>query len=85
MAEFGHFGFIGDGICIDVWGAGPYIISAAGHDFRFEDSDQYGPLIIEKNGEPAVVQPGERSPFWARHKTWVENGRKTAGDGVTCL
>lgn len=42
MADFGHKSYIGGGMCIDAWGASPFVISAGGKSFRFEDSDGFG-------------------------------------------
>ena len=85
MAEFGHFGMIGGGVCLDFWGAGPFVIESGGRSYRFEDSDRFGPLIILKNGNPAVNQPGKRSSFWDAHWAWRNQGRRTENDGVTCI
>lgn len=84
--EFGHFGSIGAGACIDSWGAGPYVITINGKTFRFEDSDRFGPAIIKKNGDPTKNPcPSEKSPFWMAHELWVDQGRKTEADGITCI
>jgi hypothetical protein len=77
MAEFGHFGHIGGGLCIDAWGAGPFVIEAAGKSYRFEDSDRFGPALISKRGD--VLRnpyPPQKSPFWRAHFLWVKQGRK---------
>ncbi|MBN8979327.1 MAG: hypothetical protein J0I08_22955 [Rhizobiales bacterium] len=85
MAEFGHKAYIGGGMCIDAWGAGPFVISAGGKSFRFEDSDRFGPHLIKKNGELFDNPwPSERSPFWRAHRIWVRQGRRTE-DGVNCI
>ena len=85
MGEFGHFASIGSGICIDYWGAGPFVIEARDRSFRFEDSDRFGPATIKKNGDPTTRQPAERSPFWPAHRAWKEQGRRLADDGRTCI
>lgn len=86
MSEFGHFGKIMPGVgCIDAWGAGPFVIEAAGKSWRFEDSDRFGPYIINRRGDITNSQPGPRSPFWHAHRAWREQGRKVADDGVTCV
>ena len=85
MTEFGHFGYIGNGICLDYWGAGPFVIDVHGKHYRFEDSDRFGPLLLKKKGEPAVNQPTERSPFWKAHHLWKQQGRRVGDDGVTCV
>jgi hypothetical protein len=86
VSEFGHFYARGDGFCIDSWGAGPFLIEAGGKQYRFEDSDRFGPSLIKKNGDPlANPYPGERSPFWKAHYAWLKQGRRVAEDGVTCI
>jgi len=35
MNEFGHIATIGNGICIDAWGAGPFVIIADDTPYRF--------------------------------------------------
>ena len=84
MGEFGHFGFIGGGVCLDSWGAGPFVIEAGGRFYQFEDSDRFGPGIILKNGNPAANQPAESSPFWIAYRAWREQGRRTDDDGMIC-
>lgn len=85
MSEFGHFGVIGNGICIDSWGAGPFTIKVGKRDVRFEDSDRFGPLLLTKNDMPAEKQPGERSHFWKPYNRWRKQGRRVAEDGKTCI
>ena len=82
--DFGHFSAIVDGCCIDAWGAGPFVIAAAGKTWRFEDSDQFGPQTLTKTDETARLPP-ERSPFWRAHRIWVRQGRRVADDGLTCV
>jgi hypothetical protein len=87
MNEFGHQGAVLPGFgCIDTWGRGPYVIEADGKSFRFEDSDRFGPSLINKDGEIKKRPfPGGGSPFWRAHRCWVRQGRQTAEDGVTCI
>lgn len=84
-AEFGHFYHRGGGICVDSWGAGPFILHHAGKTYRFEDSDRFGPWLVTKRGEPFSQQLGERSPFWRAHKFWRGQGRQLADDDETCV
>jgi len=85
MGDFGHSGVIVGGTCFDTWGAGPFVITAKGKSFRFEDSDRFGPSLVKKNGDISDKQPSERSPFWAAHSAWVKQGRRLADDKVTCI
>jgi hypothetical protein len=86
MTEFGHFSAIGNGIYIDAWGSGPFVIDVEGKRFRFEDSDRFGPALVTKNGDICSnPYPAERSPFWRAHRIWVRQGRRLADDKTTCL
>lgn len=85
MSEFGHFGRISGVFCIDAWGAGPFVITHQDKSYRFEDSDRFGPVLLNKNGEPSERQPGERSPFWDVHSLWRKQGRRLEEDGTTCI
>lgn len=80
MAEFGHHGVIGDGFCIDSWGAGPFLIDVNGKQYRFEDSDRFGPYFVGKRGQILDRQPGDRHPFWEAHDAWRRQGRRLDGD-----
>lgn len=85
MTEFGHFAAIGRGVCIDAWGAGPFEITVGRKNFTFEDSDRFGPLILDRRGMPADDQPPERSKFWMPYHMWLKGGRRLADDGKTCI
>lgn len=85
MTEFGHFWCVVPGAAIDCWGAGPFVI-VADKEYRFEDSDRFGPSLVKKNGDICANPfPPERSPFWNAHAFWVHQGRRMADDGVTCV
>jgi hypothetical protein len=85
MSEFGHAGIISSTVCIDSWGVGPFVIAAGGKSYRFEDSDRFGPSLINKRGDPLKNPwPGPRSPFWRAHRLWARQGRHTE-DGVICI
>ncbi len=86
MTEFGHFASIGGGFCIDAWGAGPFVITdEKGGSYRFEDSDRFGPSLIDSQDDIADVQPNSRSLFWRVHRIWVRQGRRLQDDGITCI
>lgn len=86
MAEFGHHAAHMLGCFIDGWGAGPFVIDVYGKQFRFEDSDRFGPMLVDRNGEPLEKYClSSRSPFWYGHERWVAQGRRLGDDGVTCL
>lgn len=84
--EFGHIAGRDGSSCIDAWGAGPFVLTARGKQYRFEDSDRFGPALVKKNGDPLTNPwPSERSPFWAAHRVWVDQGRRIEADKLTCI
>lgn len=86
MAEFGHVYGGGYGLRFDSWGVGPFIIRDENDkQYRFEDSDRFGPSLIGSKGDPLTRQPGENSPFWRVHRIWVQQGRRTAPGGIDCI
>ena len=73
-------------IFIDSWGSCPFVISAGGKSYRFEDSDQFGPSLITLRGDIAANPwPAERSPFWRAHRIWRLQGRRVLEDGISCV
>lgn len=89
MSDFGHEYATGAGVHMDRWGAGPFKIEmvAGGRSFLFEDSDRFGPVPLKKNGWE-VKSPGyfaENNQFWYAWGKWVEQGRRTLEDGITCV
>ena len=86
MTEYGHhYGTVGI-MHFDTWGSGPFVITDAnGKQYRFEDSDRFGPSLITKNGSICSAQPGEQSPFWRCHRIWGRQGRRTETDKVSCV
>lgn len=42
--------------------------------WRFEFSEQFGPLVLNKDDTPKKNQPGERSPFWRVFNEWLAKG-----------
>lgn len=86
MAEFGHVAIAGEGFHADGWGTGNYVITAEdGKTYRFEDSDMFGPALVDDRGDILKKQPGERSLFWRAHRIWKRQGRRTQEDGSTCI
>lgn len=80
--DFGHMSASGPGVFIDGWGAGPLILGK----WRFEDSDRFGPALVNRDGElKANPYPGEQSPFWPIYYAWRQGGRRLCDDGVTCV
>jgi len=84
MAEFGHKFTNANNLCIDYWGAGPFEIDVDGKVYRFEDSDRFGPSLVNKRGDTLRnPYPPEHSPFWRAHLAWVKQGRRV--DGIRCI
>lgn len=88
MTEFGHRALVtelgGRALYLDHWGVGPFVIRIAGKQYRFEDSDRFGPALIKLNGDlRANPTPPSRSPFWRAHRIWRRQGRRV--DGIACL
>jgi hypothetical protein len=80
--EFGHsYANIG-GVIIDSWGVGPFFITdEAGKEWFFEDSDRFGPYIVNRKTHQLLAnQPGERSVFWRAHRIWCRQGRRLEDD-----
>lgn len=86
MGEFGHHSVVGNGFHLDGWGAGPFTITFGKLSFRFEDSDRFGPALVNRKGDPlATPWPSARSPFWRTHRIWVRQGRRLTDDDLTCI
>lgn len=76
----------GHPVHVDTWGSGPFLIRVGIKSFRFEDSDRFGPALVNQdNSIRANPWPGERSPFWRAHRLWVRQGRRVEADGATCI
>lgn len=86
MSEYGHVYWSFGNCFMDSWGVGPYVIEVGTKQYRFEDSDRFGPMRIKKDGELSE-RPffAERSPFWYAWGKWVEQGRRLSDDGITCV
>ena len=67
-----------DSMFVDSWGSGPFLITVAGKRYCFEDSDRFGPILIDKmslNPMNAVIP--SKSPFWRAYERWRDEGRQT--------
>ena len=86
MDDFGHHAINGhiDGqpFFMDTWGTGPFEISIHGKQYRFEDSDRFGPSILRRDLSIADRQPGSRSPFWIAYHLWRSNDREVDQNSV---
>ena len=76
--SFGLHGVVLDGISIDAWGAGPFLIRWGRRRWWFEFSERFGPLVLRASDlQPADRQPvSERDPFWAPFNAWTRAGRR---------
>jgi hypothetical protein len=82
MSDYGHFGSVANGFAIDTWGAGPFTICDKDKQWSFEFSDRFGPLLLDRHGEPSKRQPvGARHPFWKPFNCWLSQGKQVQ-DGV---
>ncbi len=78
MKDFGHESIRGNGFFIDSWGVGPYVLITSKGHFVFEDSDRFGPALVDrKTGDPINEMIPPKSPFWKAYERWRKEGRKT--------
>ena len=72
MSDFGHEVICGRGLHIDIWGDGPFTITAAGKTYRFEDSDRFGPALVR--AITVLREKNERLKAWIakppKHDYW---------------
>lgn len=54
-----------------------YTIDVAGKRYRFEFSEMFGPLVVDKTGRE-VVQPSHGSLFWRAVSLWARQGKRVA-------
>jgi hypothetical protein len=52
------------------------ITDAKGKRWSFEMHSVFGPIVLNANGDPAVRQPGERSPFWHAVTRWAQGAHR---------
>jgi hypothetical protein len=90
MSGFGHRATTGQigglGFHMDAWGNGPFYIRIKGKRYAFEDSDMFGPSLLNKNGSISEKQPiSERHPFWLGYCMWRRGGRRVRWGGKVCI
>ena len=66
-------------IFIDSFGGGEYLIEVRGKPVRFEWSEQFGPLPINKDGTEAL-SIGPRHGFWRAASLWNLQGQRLDGN-----
>ena len=72
------FGDRGGQAFIDCFGGGEYLIDVRGKLIRFEWSERFGPLPINKDGsEPRSIGP--RHGFWRAASLWNLQGQRVEG------
>jgi len=90
MTGFGHHATTGKvdglGFHLDSWGSGPFYIRVNGKRYAFEDSDMFGPVLLNKDGSISERQPiSERHPFWLGYQPWRNGGRRVRWGGKVCV
>jgi hypothetical protein len=85
MEAFGRTAINIGGTHIDFFSAGPFVIEYCGRRYRFEDGDMFGPWPLKKNDDTKDRPFGEKNPFWDAWGLWVDQGRRLADDGITCI
>lgn len=69
-------------VMIDCFGGGEYFITVREKKIRFEWSEQFGPLPINKDGSE-MRSVGPYHPFWRAASLWNLQGRRL--DGSTAI
>ena len=57
------------------------IRDATGRVWKFEMHPRFGPIVLDRRGDPVDKQPGERSPFWTAVDLWAKQGGVIGADG----
>lgn len=70
-----------DVIHISMGGPDRKIRDHDGKEFMFEDHPRFGPILLNKRGDPVRNQPGEKSSFWSVYGWWCEQDKKIDADG----
>ena len=65
-------------IMIDSFGSDEYLIDVRGKPIRFEWSEQFGPMAINKDGTEAL-SVGPKHGFWRAASLWNLQGRRLEG------
>lgn len=59
-----------------------YQIALNGEIFRFEFSDQFGPVVLGKRGELLEAQPRPSHMFWKATSEWLLQGKRVCPCGM---
>ena len=65
-------------VCILVGGPDRKIV-AGGKEHTFEDHRMFGPMPLNRRGDPRYLGP--RSPFWRAVTLWYEQGKRLDAEG----
>ncbi len=68
---------------VSVGGPTHRLIDYRGKVWHFEEHHYFGPTVTRKDGSVCKSQPGERSPFWAAYKMFIEARKPGREEGVT--
>jgi hypothetical protein len=52
-----------------------------GVQFTFEAHPQFGPIVLNRRGDPLEKQPGARASFWRVWLWWSEQGKAIDAEG----
>lgn len=72
-------------IHISYGGPDRLITDGEGKAWKFKDHPVFGPIVLNKHGDPAADQPGSRSTFWPAWACWKDQGKRLEEDGITCV
>lgn len=60
-----------------------YTLTDGARTWRFEFSERFGPLLVDKDGRTLDRQPtSERHPFWRPFRLWLHQGKHADESGV---
>lgn len=58
------------------------IRDAAGNAWKFEMHPRVGPIVLDRQGNPADTPPGALAAFWDAVKLWAKQGAVIGPDGL---
>lgn len=61
---------------------GDYRIKVDGKIYTFEFSDRFGPIVLNRRGDPMSKQPGPKNKFWWAVSSWKQRGKEIDDDGL---
>lgn len=65
----------------DSFSSGPFVLEHEGRSWRFEFSEQFGPSLVDDQGEILSRQPtSPHHPFFGPFHQWLWQGQQLDGD-----